>query len=405
MVLWRTVEEEGNMNKDMRLVGIENVEGYSLAWGDSLYEMKPLPMLVEQVLPRQTITGLTSAPGTGKTWLAFELMRAIATGGRFLHHFQAAMGTVLFVGSDASIFDYASQWRRLTYPEWEKSTHIETIEAGDGVNDIRVMNEWCPLSDNTRFLIASDFMFENLDSVRKLIRTAKDFVWHVDTPKIMETERDGFDLIIFDTLSKMTRVNQNDNSEMEEVFRNLRLVAEETGAGILLLHHNARTNEYRDGESWRGASSADGALDNWIHINKDQTNPEGRLVVVKKFRGRTPHPFGYEMRVNSEGDTAVLKHVEPQTTNSFEKEIDQDIINLLSKKPDIWFTVQQLTRALFDETNQEFFGKDEVKFNQHLRNRLKLLVNSPTPLIKKTGGGSRGVKAEYSIIQREPVDQ
>jgi hypothetical protein len=309
------------MNLDIRTVGLENVEPYTLDVSTDLYTIEPPPMLIEGVLPKGTITGLTAAPGTGKTWFALEMSRAVLTGGRFLGSFQSEPGTVLFVGSDSSKHDYAQQWRRLTASDWAK--HNPTEE------DIALGGEYepNPYDERIRFLIQSNFMLDNLDTVRKIVRTSHRFRWG------HEGERRNFSLIIFDTFSKMTRANQNDNTLTEECFRNIRFITEQTGAAVLILHHNGKIGEFNDGEGWRGADAAPAALDNRIQLN--QTKKEQYIIEAKfkKFRGITPEPFHYEMNVGAGTEAeASLVYCQPpaEKQGALSDSLTDDIIGWMS---------------------------------------------------------------------------
>jgi hypothetical protein len=130
-------------------------------------------------------------------------------------------------------------------------------------------------------------------------------------------------LIVFDTLTALTRCDQSDNTLMDMVFRNLRWLVEVTGAGIVLLHHNSYPNEHNDGERWRGALSQWAALDNWFHIkrtstkrkkvNEDRAETHRILVKIKRFRGLTPDDFHYTLKVDGkEADLYFDDKPEPE---------------------------------------------------------------------------------------------
>lgn len=258
------------------LRGIEEVSPYRTVSGDSLYLVRPPAMQIDDFLPVGGIMGVTAYPGVGKTWLAMEVARAVAGGLPFLGHYRATRGGVLFVGSDSSLEDYARQWTRLTRATEDAHDRFEPV----------------------RFLIQSTFMFEDMDEVRKLIRTHQTFEWgdvHA-TEDGPERER-GFHVIVFDTVSKLTRMNQNDNTEMEEVFRHIRWIAEATNAAVILLHHNAKKSEFNDGSDWRGAIGQIGGLDSWVHLTPKRSDKYLVKVQYKKFRGITPDDFSYRMSV------------------------------------------------------------------------------------------------------------
>lgn len=282
------------MRKHPILRDIRTVKPYQVTAGHLLYEVRPPVMQIEDFLPASGIMGITSYPGVGKTWLALEVCRAVASGTPFLGKYAARRGGVLFVGSDSSLYDYAIQWTRLTR---RTKNAVEVFEP-------------------VQFLLQSDFMFEDEEAVRRLIRTHQTFKWgevtHEPGTNLPLQER-GFHTIVFDTVSKLTRAKQNDNTEMEEVFRNIRLIAEITDAALVLLHHNSKRTEFNDGTDWRGALSQIGALDSWVHISPHKKDKYLIGVEYKKFRGITPAAFAYRMHVLDRSEATLTATDEPVT--------------------------------------------------------------------------------------------
>lgn len=364
------------------LDGIEDVQPYPMLVTNDLHGLTPPPMVIESFLPAGGVMGMTSYPGMGKTWLAMEVARTVVGGVPFLNRYPTERGGVLFVGSDSSLYDYARQWVRLT--------------TGDNAL----------YREGAKFLIQSSFMFENTDEVRKLISTCLTHTYDWDNPEFDEdgnvvndpirdpetgeySHRKGFDVIIFDTLSRLTRANQNDNTEMEEVFRNIRLIAELTGAAIVLLHHNSKPSEHNDGSDWRGAMSQIGALDSWVQLvkPKKQTSTDGSLLVgiqFKKFRGITPDDFAFRMSVNDEGVARLYMVDEPVT-----------MLQRLQADPVADALRDQVTQCpglraaayrdvLWAKFQDEFKSKD--KFASAVNNRLKALCSKGL-LLRRTEDG------------------
>lgn len=282
------------MKKHPMLADMRGVRPYALADADALYAVRPAAQQIEGFLPVGGVMGITAYPGVGKSWLAMEISRAVASGTPFLGRYRAHRGGVLFVGSDSSLEDYALQWSRLT-------------RSIDGASEV---------FEPARFLVQSSFMFEDRDEVRRLIRTHETFEWgdvqHEAGTNLAYREQ-GFHVIVFDTLSKLTRANQNDNSEMEEVFRNVRLIADATNAAVVLLHHNSKRSEYNDGSDWRGAMSQIGGLDSWVHLTPARSDKYLIGVTYKKFRGITPPDFSYRMDVEDPSRAALTATDEPVT--------------------------------------------------------------------------------------------
>ena len=336
------------------LVGIENVRPYRTVTGESLYLIRPPAMQIENFLPVGGVMGLTSYPGVGKTWLAMEIARAVASGTPFLGRNTAQRGGVLFVGSDSSLEDYARQWTRLTQATPDAAEVYEPV----------------------RFLVQSTFMFEDRDEIRKLIATHRKFEWgetHItdDGPE----RESGFHVIVFDTLSRLTRANQNDNTEMEEVFRNIRMLAEATNAAIILLHHNSKKSEFNDGADWRGAMSQIGALDSWVQLTPHPTKKHLIGVQYKKFRGITPADFAYTMNVDDPKQATLVASDEPVTRG---QRLTSDtsakaILDHVKAHPGQ--RAIEIENALYEQFKESF---SKPKWKTCVNNRLTALVVSET---------------------------
>lgn len=348
------------------LIGIENVEPYKLADSERLYSEKEPPMQIASFLPAGGVMGITSYPGVGKTWLTLEVVRAVATGAPFLGRFDTHQGGVIFVGSDSSVFDYARQWRRLT-------RHLDlAFDNSKGK---------APLFDAARFLLQSSFMFENTDEVRRLIATCRRFEWgdqelrHEGTKHAEMSREKGVSVLVFDTLSRMTRANQNDNTEMEEVFRNIRHIAEFTGAAVILLHHNAKRSEFNDGSDWRGAMSQIGALDSWVQLVASRKDKYTVGVQYKKFRGVQPEDFAYKMDVNDPLIAHITASDEPVTMQQrlshdpvAEAIMEEIIRNPGQREPDI-------RTAIWPQFKDQADWPDELKFKKAVNNRLRNMAD------------------------------
>lgn len=339
------------------LIGIKSVTPYALQDTASIWAEKAPPMLIESFLPAGGVMGITSYPGVGKTWLTLEVIRAIATGQKFLGKFQVTRGGTLFVGSDSSVYDYARQWKRLT-----------------------ALSEGAFEFDAARFLLQSSFMFENTDEIRRLIRTCNSFEWGEaelrgeGTEDVKVARRKGIDVIVFDTLSRLTRANQNDNTEMEEVFRNIRHIAEFTGAACILLHHNSKKSEFNDGGDWRGAMSQIGALDSWCQLSAHRKDKYLVGVQFKKFRGITPEDFAYRMDV---GDALVAKIVASDEPVTMQQRLNHDplaesIFEAVLREPGR--TMPELRDSLWPqfETDGKFHD-GKPAFSKAVENRLRTM--------------------------------
>lgn len=335
---------------------------------DTTRDMQPPPMLVEDFLTKGSVTGLTAMPGVGKSWLAFEIMRAVATGGKVMGEFQAEQAGVLFVGSDASLHDYAYQWRRLTHDEFHAAQTGDLSDPGyDHVNPYA----------GCRWLHQSSFTLENPIEICRIIRTHEKFwagevVQKItgyglgDEPTLdMLPEIEGFGLIVFDTFSRLFRGNQNDAAEVEIAMGHMKLIAEATGAAVLVLHHNAKPTEFNDGTDARGSSALVGSLDAWLNLTAKKGDKHYLRGTWKKFRGITPPDFDYRQEV-MDPVRAKLMFLDAADSGPGADSLTQSMLELLARTEQA-MTVTEIRKALWPVFSDHW--KDEKAFGKAISNR------------------------------------
>lgn len=364
----------------LALLGV--AKSYKIEDPHQYRHLGPPPMLIEEFLPEGSVMGVTALPGVGKSWLVMEAMRAVATGTKMMGEFQAKRGGVLFVGSDASLYDYARQWRRLTEDEY-------TLHHAAG--DHAEIEPNVPY-ESVRWLIQSSFLFEDPKEICNLLVTHECFEYGEPEPiyedvyttdeqnpekgRLVRHQVDfarprGFKLIVFDTLSRLTRAQQNDNTEMERVFGNIRLISEVTGASVLLVHHNSKPSEFNDGSDWRGAMSQIGALDAWVNIGAKKNDKATLACNFKKFRGITPGDFRYRMNVTEEARASLvyLDEFDSRFEDPEEGPLPLAIRSLLATMaPPEGMSITEISDALWPQFKDLF--DEQPKFAKAVRNRL-----------------------------------
>jgi hypothetical protein len=369
---------------------VDNAPPFVVATSKMLYDAPPVQYLIESTLPTHTICGLTGVAGTGKTWLAMEMMRAVVTGTKFLGQFQARQCPAVYIGSDASFLDYARQWRRLT-----KDAYDSYAEMG-GEEGQRVEN---PFDSYAHFMLQSEFNLDDPFMIARLIRTSElverpSYVEDILTDEGWEQEeRVGrhYGLIIYDTLTKMTRTPENDNIGRDAVFDHLRVIAEITGATLVVLHHPPLTSEWRTGEEFRGAGSQIGDLDNHFHIVKNNGRDDVIQFKFKKFRGITPKPFLFELDVFKNEDEASLDYMEPiKDVKEYDDELQNLLVETLNKRANQPTTVLEFTTALLQHEIGKSFDGNIKKAKKRIQNFLAILLQkSDSPIVKIGVGPNR----------------
>jgi len=114
-------------------------------------------------------------------------------------------------------------------------------------------------------------------------------------------------LIVIDNLGTVSGGVDENSSEMIQVLANFRYVAEETGAAVVLIHHQRKATglNTRAGETLRGFSGIEAAIDLALLVERED---RGSTVKVRstKSRGEDTAPFGAIFTYDSDRATGEL---------------------------------------------------------------------------------------------------
>jgi len=374
---------------------VQGASSFEVRSTADLYAAPPVEFLVEGIIPLYSAVGLTGYPGTGKTWTALEMMRAVATGTPFLGKYPVKRAPVLFVGNDASYHDYAQQWRRLTKDEFDGYEE-------DRLKGLRDLN---PFDSHAHFLIQSDFNLDDVHQVIRLIKTSQEVMGDVQyeitedddgNRTIVDATQSHFGLIVLDTLSKMTKSSENSNTERDACFEMIRLLAESTGATVLVLHHNTQPSEFRTGEEWRGGSAQIASLDCHFHLTAKN---KGLIEFkTKKMRGITPPTFNFLLDVHQEGAASLDYHDNVQPDQGTEILI-AEMIEVLKKRDNRPTTKSDFAQVLLAAHSTEF--DDIKKLKKFIDNTLFTYTRLPDAKIVQAVRGSGGRPAQYKLAFTE----
>lgn len=378
---------------------VEVSEPFVVSSASDLYNAPPVEFLIDGLLPLYSVVGLTGFPGTGKTWWALEAGRAVATGTKFLGRFDVKRAPVLFVGNDASYLDYAQQFRRLTRLEYDEYDRM----VKEGLRDFN------PLDTHMHFLLQSPFNLDDPNRVAQIIRTSYevlgdpsyDVVEDADGKQTLaDVTKQNFGLIILDTMSKMTRTSEIDNTARDVVMENIRTIAEATGATVLVLHHNTMPGEFRTGEEWRGGGAQFASLDAHFHLT---VKSKGLIEFkTKKMRGLTPPTFMFDLNVHEPGPASLLYTERQVTQEQAADSLIDEMVEVLKKRDNAPTTKQDFANELWSK-----HGADFTEFKQFLRavgSALSAHTRGPHPkiVLAVPGSGQRGNL--YKLVYEENPD-
>lgn len=275
------------------------------------------PMLVESLVINKGLTAISADPGVGKTFFALQLGLSVAQGKPLFNRFRAQKGAVLFIGQDCSPSQYAQQARKILAPDgkqiadannfhWLFHAGLDVKQPQDAAKIVQVANS----IPNPTFDPE-----EPIDYEQGWVEF--EGVWYPEFTPIYG-HANGVALIVADTHRKLHRGQENSNDDMSVVFDHWRLIAEQTRASVVLLHHNTWAGEGRAAR-FRGATAQIGDLDAHFSLVSLKKQKDLKKLQVEKFRGIPCEDFHYYMHTDEKTCTFEFKEFvnpEPPTSES-----------------------------------------------------------------------------------------
>jgi len=115
-------------------------------------------------------------------------------------------------------------------------------------------------------------------------------------------------MIIIDNLGTVSGDAEENTSDMVQVFANLRHLAEKANCAVIIVHHQRKSTGFksRDGESLRGHSSIEGAIDLALLVERHEKSPDVSIKSTKT-RGTDVAPFGATFAYDHKPGTTELE--------------------------------------------------------------------------------------------------
>lgn len=235
------------------------------------FETMPLPpreFLLAPWLPRQGLAMLYGPRGGGKTWLAWSIAMAVASGSELFGKWAAPRpGRVVYVDGEL--------------PAGVVRDRMTTAKRG------RTGGE---LADDAIRIIAADMQPDGLRSLDS-----------VEGQRDLDPYLEGADLVVFDNLSALTRCRENEADDWGP-FQGYLLSLRRRGLSALLIHHAGK------GGQQRGTSRREDVLDSVIALRKppdhdprDGAAFELHFEKARGFWGDDAAPFGLQFAVGGDG--------------------------------------------------------------------------------------------------------
>lgn len=213
-----------------------------------LKEFENTAWIVEKLVPSQGITAISGAPAAYKTWFTLDMALKIASGDILFDKFTTAKSGVLFVDEENGERLLQQRFKKLN-----KSFEIPIY-----------------------FLSLMGFQLSK-DTVLNIIKIAK--------------EKD-IKVVIFDSLVRIHRVNENDATEMAGVFKHIKQLNKE-GLTVIFTHHNRKQSYFKGSPSqnMRGSSDILASVDCHLALEKNQKEEFITIIQAKLRQEHEIKPF------------------------------------------------------------------------------------------------------------------
>lgn len=113
--------------------------------------------------------------------------------------------------------------------------------------------------------------------------------------------------VVFDNLGAISGEADENSADMARLFGNLRRLSDTTGSAIVIIHHRRKSNApSRLGDSLRGHSSIEAAIDLALLVERKQDAPSISIVPTKT-RGSDVKPFSAMFTFENDQNEELLK--------------------------------------------------------------------------------------------------
>lgn len=320
--------------------------------GDGVPPMRPF--VVDGLLRRGEICNFIGASKTGKTWMLYHLIAALASGSAWLGR-QCTQSRVLLVDNEL-------------HPETAKNRMANVVEA------LGIKKEL--FDERVRVAFVRGRM-ATLEDVEATLRAAG---------------RGAFDVIALDAFYRfLNGVDENANGEMTGVYNHLDRIAEFSGAAIINVHHSSKGDQSNKATTDVGSGAGAIARATDTHLAFLRHMEEGCVVLRGECRS-SRRPMAVGLRLNPPFVTvdpslnledlwtpkkaAQRNKAQPMTVDEFVREVidNQSSKTLIIAKAQERGVTQSHARWLAQEAISTNKVKEVAQDTGKAGNRRKVLV-------------------------------
>lgn len=205
-----------------------------------LRELRPRPTqwLINSVVPEQTIVLLSGTFASYKSWVALDMCYAVAAGGPFANLSVVQPRPVLYIDRENGRDRVASRLEAMN------------LVGDDALEHLKYWGNWTGLP------------FPG-----------------VDHPAMLEWAHEERGLLVFDSLTRFHRGNENSAQEMSVAMERF-MALRDAGATLVILHHASKNPDVK----YRGSEEIAAACDVCYHVSKHEH--DRRLVKLDQYKNR-----------------------------------------------------------------------------------------------------------------------
>jgi len=249
----------------------EPPQRFKLRTADELATLPPMRWRVRGVLPQEGLAALYGSPGSGKSFIAIDLLGAIADGREwFGHKVIAGPATLVCLEGEAGL--------------------VQRVQA--------YCERHGAASPYLRF-ISQPFELLQPDDVKDLAHAIR-----------AAGGADG--VVAIDTLNRAAPgIDENSSADMSRAIESGKALQRALGGLVLLVHHQGKDPT----KGLRGHSSLNAAMDAVIEVSREADRREWKLVKAKDGSDGVSHPFRLvivDLGADEHGEPVTSCVVEPE---------------------------------------------------------------------------------------------
>jgi len=306
--LWQSLEQAA-IEMDSPIVARPIWEFFTLK--DAYQERPPIVYAVDGLFALPSLSVVYGAPGSFKSFIIADMCACVAGGLGWLEPFPGKEDLApVNTKQVTTLWSDFDNGKRRTHDRMEALGRAHSLPIETPFFYVSMPSPWLDMSDAD----ASAFLAEQIQEVKA-------------------------QLVVIDNLGTVKGAVDENSGEMVQILSAFRRVAEDTGAAVVLIHHQRKTTGYgsRIGESLRGHSSIEAALDLALLVEREE-HADSATLKSTKVRGADVLPFGAYLVYEHKPGTDELAHARffgwPVEDVSSNAAIDRAILETLANEGD-----------------------------------------------------------------------